>query len=87
MAAKQTEAEGCFELSIGNPDKGLLPLDEVRQRVEQFTAANLPLVVVQVRPMQTVSQPLTRCIIAGSSAAAWYQLAYQWGLMSSTVDT
>ncbi len=84
MAAKQADAEGCFELSIGNPDKGLLPLDQVRQRVEQFTAANLPVVVVQVRALQKVGQPMTRNITAGSSAAPWYQLAYEWGLMSST---
>ena len=48
MASAQANAEGCFELSIGNPDKGMLPLDQIRARVEQFTAANLPVVVVQV---------------------------------------
>eukprot|EP00887_Chlorella_sp_A99_P007845 scaffold20.g7845.t1 len=36
--------EGCFELSIGNADKGLLPISEIQQRVAQFTAAGLPLV-------------------------------------------
>lgn len=39
--------EGCFELSIGNADKGLLPISEIQQRVAQFTAAGLPLVVTQ----------------------------------------
>ena len=42
--------EGCFELSIGNADKGLLPLEEIQRRVAQFTAANLPVVVTQVNP-------------------------------------
>ena len=40
--------ECCFELSIGNADKGLLPLSEIQQRVAQFTAAALPLVITQV---------------------------------------
>lgn len=39
--------EGCFELSIGNADKGLLPLEEIKRRVAQFTQAGLPLVVTQ----------------------------------------
>jgi hypothetical protein len=49
VASAQAGAEGCFELSIGNPDKGMLPLDEVRRRVEQFTDAGYPVVVVQVQ--------------------------------------
>lgn len=40
--------EGCFELSVGNPDKGLLPLDVVRRRVQQFVDTNTPVVVTQV---------------------------------------
>ena len=42
------DLEGAFELSIGNADKGLLPLEEISRRVAQFTAAGLPLVVTQV---------------------------------------
>ncbi len=42
------DMEGCFELSIGNADKGLLPLEEIRRRVAQFTQTGLPLVVTQV---------------------------------------
>ena len=42
------ETEGCFELSVGNPDKGQMPLDEVKRRVSQFVEQNLPLVVTQV---------------------------------------
>lgn len=40
--------EGCFELSIGNADKGMLPLLEVQRRVEQFVTARLPVVITQV---------------------------------------
>ena len=40
--------EACFELSIGNADKGLLPLEEIKRRVAQFTSLGLPLVVTQV---------------------------------------
>ena len=36
---------------MGNPDKGMLELDVVRQRLAQFTEAGLPLVVTQV-PMK-----------------------------------
>ncbi len=41
--------EGCFELSVGNPDKGLMSLQEAKSRVAQFVTAGLPLVVTQVR--------------------------------------
>ena len=41
-------AEGCYELSVGNPDKGLLPLDEIKRRVQPFIDSHTPLVVVQV---------------------------------------
>jgi hypothetical protein len=37
--------EGCFELSAGNADKGLLPLEELRRRVALCTSAGLPLAV------------------------------------------
>ncbi|KAK9839540.1 hypothetical protein WJX81_008400 [Elliptochloris bilobata] len=39
--------EALYELSVGNPDKGMLALDDVRQRVAQFTETGLPLVVTQ----------------------------------------
>ena len=44
----------AFELSVGNPDKGLLPIDKVRERAQQFIDADLPLVVTQVsfRPLE-----------------------------------
>ena len=42
------ETEGCFELSVGNPDKGQLPLNEIKRRVSQFVEEGLPLVVTQV---------------------------------------
>lgn len=47
-------SEGCFELSIGNADKGLLPEDEIMRRVRQFTSADLPVVVTQVGPRSDV---------------------------------
>lgn len=40
--------EALYELSVGNPDKGALALDDARRRVAQFTEAGLPLVVTQV---------------------------------------
>lgn len=39
--------EGCYELSIGNADKGWLPIEEIARRVAQFTAAQLPVVLTQ----------------------------------------
>ncbi|KAK9837625.1 hypothetical protein WJX74_001654 [Apatococcus lobatus] len=36
---------GCYELSVGNPDKGVLPAEEVLRRVQQFTVQHLPIVV------------------------------------------
>ena len=33
---------------MGNPDKGQLPLDEIKRRVSQFVEEGLPLVVTQV---------------------------------------
>lgn len=47
-ALDDRQREGCFELSVGNPDKGLLPVEVVRQRIRQFTEAKLPLVITQV---------------------------------------
>uniref|UniRef100_A0A7S3QL21 Cytidyltransferase-like domain-containing protein n=1 Tax=Dunaliella tertiolecta TaxID=3047 RepID=A0A7S3QL21_DUNTE len=39
------DKEAAFELSIGNPDKGMLPVEETRRRVQQFVDAQLPVVV------------------------------------------
>ena len=62
MASKQAKAEGSFELSIGNPDKGMLPLDQVRQRVEQFITAGLPVVVVQVGAAGPANHPASEAL-------------------------
>ncbi|KAF6262762.1 hypothetical protein COO60DRAFT_1635750 [Scenedesmus sp. NREL 46B-D3] len=40
-----TGAEGCFELTVQNADKGQLSLEDVQARVAQFVAAGLPLLV------------------------------------------
>ena len=40
--------DGCFEMSVGNPDKGVMPLEELRKRVQQFVKADIPLVVTHV---------------------------------------
>lgn len=42
------ELEACYELSIGNADKGLLGVEEVARRARQFEQARLPLVCTQV---------------------------------------
>ncbi|KAG1653958.1 hypothetical protein FOA52_008979 [Chlamydomonas sp. UWO 241] len=52
-------AEGCFELSVGNADKGMLPADEVRRRVAQFTSAGLPLILTS-EPLFTGKAALLR---------------------------
>ncbi|KAK9917941.1 hypothetical protein WJX75_009936 [Coccomyxa subellipsoidea] len=49
--------EGCFELSVGNPDKGLMSLEEAKRRVAQFVKAGLPLVVTQA-PLFTLKSKL-----------------------------
>jgi hypothetical protein len=41
-------AEGCYEMSVGNADKGFMPLPEIERRVAQFVSAGLPVVVTQV---------------------------------------
>lgn len=46
------QQHGCFELSVGNPDKGVLPKDEVQRRIDQFIKAGIPLVVTQVTTVQ-----------------------------------
>lgn len=49
--------EGAFELSIGNADKGVLPLAEIERRVAQFVDAGLPLVLTQA-PLFTMKADL-----------------------------
>ena len=43
--------EGCYEMSVGNADKGLMPIEEVKRRVQPFLDENLPLVLTQVFPV------------------------------------
>ena len=47
VAVVQTgcDCEGVYELSIGNADKGVLPIGEVMKRVKQFVDADLPLIL------------------------------------------
>ncbi len=44
------QVEGCYEMSVGNADKGLMPAEEVKRRVQPFIDENLPLVLTQVSP-------------------------------------
>ena len=46
---KNQTSLGCYELSVGNPDKGIMPIEECRRRVQQFIDANLPVLVTKVR--------------------------------------
>lgn len=39
------DAEGCFELTVRNADKGMLALSDIQRRVQQFVDAGLPLLV------------------------------------------
>lgn len=41
-------SEGCYEMSVGNADKGMLPLDEIKRRVQPFIEEKLPIVLTQV---------------------------------------
>ena len=54
---------------MGNPDKGLMSLEEAARRVQQFVNAELPLVVTQVRPILVD----TTCLCAGPS---WHSNKY-----------
>lgn len=40
--------DGCYELSIGNPDKGTMPIEECRRRLRQFQEAHLPVLITKV---------------------------------------
>ena len=53
--------EGCFELSIGNADKGVLPAEEVRRRVAQFTSEGLPVLLTRAPLFTDKSQLLQDC--------------------------
>lgn len=44
---QQEQVEGCYEMSVGNADKGMLPVEEIRRRVQPFIDENLPLVLTQ----------------------------------------
>ncbi|GBF95522.1 hypothetical protein Rsub_07872 [Raphidocelis subcapitata] len=46
-AAGRGREEGAFELSVGNADKGVLPLEEARLRVAQFVALGAPVVLTR----------------------------------------
>lgn len=45
VAEKVLGQQGCFELSVSNPDKGCLSREEAMSRVEQFKSENLPVVL------------------------------------------
>lgn len=49
--------EGAYELSIGNADKGLLSLNEIERRVQQFISYNIPIVLTQA-PLFTMKADL-----------------------------
>ena len=60
-------SEGCYEMSVGNADKGMLPIDEIKRRVQPFIEENLPIVLTQVMQIpQTVC--LLLCILPGNLA-------------------
>ncbi|KAL0028740.1 hypothetical protein WJX79_003641 [Trebouxia sp. C0005] len=44
---KQGQVEGCYEMSVGNADKGLMPAEEVKRRIQPFIDENLPVVLTQ----------------------------------------
>ena len=44
---------GCYELTVGHPDKGRLPLAEVQRRLQPFLDDGTPIIVTQVgRPSE-----------------------------------
>jgi hypothetical protein len=45
---------------VGNPDKGTLPLEEIRSRVRQFVDANLPVVVTRAGSPSSVAHAAGR---------------------------
>ncbi|KDD72772.1 hypothetical protein H632_c2918p0 [Helicosporidium sp. ATCC 50920] len=69
-AALRPGMEPCFELSVGNADKGMLEVDEVWRRMEQFAEARLPVVVTQA-PLFTEKAALfpNSCFVVGFDTA------------------
>ena len=70
--------DGAFELSIGNADKGLLPLPEIERRVAQFISAQLPVVVTQA-PLFTQKAdlfPKSKFVVGYDTAARLVQEKY-----------
>lgn len=51
------QVEGCYELSVGNADKGLLPVEDIRRRVQPFIDENLPVVLTQVYLLSSSTPP------------------------------
>lgn len=47
-------------MSVGNADKGLMPAEEVKRRVQPFIDENLPLVLTQVSPAHCCQH---RCLL------------------------
>lgn len=70
--------EGAFELSVGNADKGLLPLPEIERRVAQFVAAQRPVVITQA-PLFTQKSdlfPKSSFVVGYDTAARLVQEKY-----------
>jgi hypothetical protein len=59
---------GLFELSLGNADKGLLPLDEAERRAAQFARRGLPLLATAGCPLFTQKAALL--------PGAWFAVGY-----------
>ena len=55
-------------MSVGNADKGLMPAEEVKRRVQPFIDENLPLVLTQVSPSHCCQ---LRCLLL----ATWLPIA------------
>ena len=49
LSLLEISSEGCYELSIGNPDKGTMPIEECKKRIQQFIDADLPILVTKVK--------------------------------------
>ena len=47
IATRKTGMEGAFELSVMNADKGMLNVNEILSRVDQFTAGGVPIVLTR----------------------------------------
>jgi hypothetical protein len=39
---------GCYEMTVGHPDKGQLPLAEMQRRLQPFLGDGTPIIVTQV---------------------------------------